>query len=224
MSTWNDLITQAFVNLGVIQPGEGITTSMQTDAQTRLNQLLSSLSTEQLTAFNQVKQSFSLVSGTAEYTLGAGGTFPTTGSLRAVKVTSWRAYYSTILSGGGPVLPMDQYGAIAQQQAGEVTSIPKAVGADTAYPLIHVRVFPPPSNTPGTIELAYYTPVTQISDFTVAISLPEGWEEMLQWGLAVQLYSQYARPGQTIEVIASNAQNAKASIVAQNTIGAQAAQ
>jgi hypothetical protein len=220
MSSWNDLIDQAFVDLGTIQVGESISAGMRTDAQTRFNQLLSSLSTEGLTVFNQVMQSFTLTAATVAYTLGSGGSFATTGSLRAVKVTAWRASYAGVLTGGGDILSMAEFGARAVQMAGEVSSIPKMVAADTAYPLINVRVFPPPSTAPGSLELAYYTPITQVTDFTATVALPEGWNQLLHFNLAVALSPQYTRQGGISQELAANAQNSKAVIVAQNTIGA----
>lgn len=219
MPSWNDLIDLSFQDLAVIQPGQTISgTQMQAPAQVMLNQLLSSLSTEQLTAYNQVMQTFALVAGQTNYTLGAGGTWSTVGGQRAQRVTAWRGFFATILSGGGPVLSMAAFDAAAQQMAGETSIIPKLLGADTAFPLINIRVFPPPSGTTGNVEVAYWTPVPQISDFSQSYNLPEGWALMLHWGLAVLLFPQYARVGQTIDVIVANAQNSKASIVAQNNM------
>jgi len=222
---WNDIIDLAFLDLGVTQPGEVITTSMRTDAQTRFNVLLSSLSTEGLTAFNQVFQSFALSANTTSYTLGVGGSFST--AVRAMKVTAWRAFYGGVLSSGGPVLSLAEFGAAAAQAqpTGETAPIPKIVGADTAYPFINVRLLPPPSFTPGNIELAYWTPITQIADFTQVVSgLPDGWTQMLHFQLAVVLAPQYARDGGISPELAANAQNAKASLVQQNVMGAQAPQ
>lgn len=216
--TWNDLIDLAFVDLAVTQPGESITTAIRTDAQSRLNMLLSGLNAEGRTVFNQVTQTFSLSAGTAAYTLGNGGTFSTTGSLRAQKVTFWEAN-ATNIRDGGAVLSLAHLGAVAREHTGDLRPIPKAVGADTAYPLINVRVSPAPSATPGTLTLGYWTPIAQISDFTAALSLPDGWPEMLHWNLALELFPQYARPGQTLDAIAAMAQNAKARLVDQNGMG-----
>lgn len=224
--TWNDLVDQAFQDLGVIQPGMTTNgTSLQTTGQLYLNQLISSLSTEELTAFQQIKETFSLQVGVMAYTLGNGGSFNT--GVRAQKVTAWRGSFGTILSRGGRILSFSEFDSAAQLLGGEQAAIPAIVGADTAYPLINVRVFPPPSNSPGVIELAFFTPLQQIVDFGQVPQLPDGWSSMLHFGLAVALYAIYARPGQTIDVLAANFQNAKAEVVAQNQMGAppqQAAQ
>jgi hypothetical protein len=213
---WDDLIDQAFVDLNVIQVGEAITTAMRTDARNRFNQLLSSLSTEGLTAFNQTTGTFPLVSGLTNYTLGVGGMFNI--AVRAQRVTAWRATFGGILSSGGRALSLEEFGASAMQAqpAGETAPIPKILGADTAYPLINIRILPPPGASPGLLELAYWTPITQVTDFTADISgVPEGWQQMLHFNLAVALSSQYTRGGISQE-LAANAQNSKASLVSQN--------
>lgn len=217
MSTWNELIDQSFTDIGTIQPGESITAAMRTHAQGLLNQLLSSLSTEGATAYTQKTYAFNLAAGQSSYTLGAGGTMNTTE--RVQRLTGWRANYSTLLQGGGPVVSLSDFGALAATKDGEVTSIPRVVGADTAYPLINVRVSPPPSNQPGSIEFTGWTAIAQVADFTATPTLPEGWPLMLRLQLALLLYPAYARQGGIPQELAASALNAKASIVNQNTAG-----
>jgi hypothetical protein len=93
------------------------------------------------------------------------------------------------------------------------------VAADTSYPLINVRVFPPPSNTPGTLELAYYTPVTQFVTVGDTISLPQGWQDMLHFNLAQRLYPQYPRPS-NMQMIWDMAQRTKAALMVENAMAA----
>jgi hypothetical protein len=218
MSLVSDILTEAFLDLAVIAPGETISTAMQTDAFLRLNQLLGSLSTEGATVFNQVEQTFNLVAGSVNYTLGSGGTFSTTGGLRAQKVTAWRANASGVLSSGGPALSMAEFGAIARQERGRLTAIPEAVGADTNYPLINIAVYPPPSSSPGTLTLHYWTPIPAFATVGDTVSLPPGYEDMLHFNLAVRLAPQYARATGITQELAANAQNSKASIIQQNTM------
>src|SRR5215472_8426075 len=148
MSLVSDIINEAFLDLGVITVNETISSAMQADAFMRLNQLLDSLNAEGLLVPNQVTQTFptgvnGLQAGVTAYTLGSGGVLATTGSLRAMKVTAWRAFYGGVLHGGGRVLSLAEFGEQAKQELGQVTAIPLIVGADTSYPLINVRVFPP---------------------------------------------------------------------------------
>jgi hypothetical protein len=238
MSLVSDIILQAFVDIGTITPGETITTAMQTDAFTRSNQLLGSLSTEGAMAFNQVMQQFNLLPGAAIYTLGSGGTFNTTGGLRAQRVTIWRATFSDMVK-GGPVLSLAEFASAAalEQKAlaelntqalltGQIASfpspigapIPSVVGADTAYPLINVRIFPAPLVQAGVIELGYWTPFAAFATVGDTVNFPPGYEEMFHWNLGLEIFPQFGRPSMK-DVVVAMAQKTKASIIQQNTMG-----
>ena len=215
----SDVINLAYLELSVISPQETISTAMQTDAFARLLSLLGSLNAEGLTIPQQVSQAWQLTAATSAYTLGSGGTLATTGTLRAQKVTAWRAYYSTVLSSGGRVLSLTEFGERARQLIGENSSIPSIVGADTAYPLINVRVFPPPSGTPGYLELDYWTPILDFASVETAITLPPGWVRILTFLLAQDLFGTYGRPS-LAQYIAGMAKDAKAALIVQNSMGA----
>jgi hypothetical protein len=219
VSTPTTIINQAFQDLKVLAPGGSVSTTVLNDAFVYLNQLISSLSIEGPMAFNQVRQTFNLVAEQPAYTLGSGGSFATTGGKRAVKVTSWRGSYNGVLSSGGAPLSVEDFGAQAKQVLGESTPIPSIVGADTAYPLINIRIHPPPGSTTGTLELGYWTPITQFATVTDVLAFEDGLEEMLHFNLAVILYPQYGRAGGIDPVLAANAQNSKAKIVAMNSAG-----
>lgn len=52
------------------------------------------------------------------------------------------------------------------------------------------------------------------------VNFPSGFEDALHFGLAVRLYHAYPRQGGIPPELAANAQNTKAAIVQQNTMGA----
>jgi hypothetical protein len=215
----SDIITGAFLDVGVITVNETITSAMQSDSFTRLNLLLDSLSAEGLVVPNQVMQPFALVANTDIYTLGSGGTFATTGGLRAMKVTAWRAWYVSVLRSGGRALSMAEFGEQAKQILGEQTPIPRIVGADTGYPNINVRVFPPPSATPGNLELSYWTPFVNFATVGDTVTMPPGFPRMLRCLLAADLYPQYPRPS-NMKLVYDNAKDAKAALMEQNAMAA----
>jgi hypothetical protein len=217
-TTVSQLIIQALIDLRFVPAGATVGTDIQTECFLRVNQLLASLSAEGAMVFNQVEQTFNLTAGTVAYTLGSGGTFPTTGGLRAQKVTSWRASYNGLLTSGGPALSMAEFGALAKQPLGEVAAVPDYLGADTSYPLINVRVTPPPSATPGTLELAYWTPITAFATVGDSINFPPGYERMLHYALAIDLHPRYGKPGAIDPALLNDAQVSKAAIVQQNTM------
>jgi hypothetical protein len=240
MSLVSDILNQAFVNLRVIPSGGTVGNDMQVAAFARLNQLLANLSTEGAMCFNQVIQSFALLASTSTYTLGAAGTFATTGGLRAQKVTGWRAI-SGDMAKGGAVLPLAEFGeaSAAKQQAlaelykmavleGVIATvpatltapIPSVLAADTSFPSINIRIFPPPPATGmGNVELAYWTPIPAFATVGDTVSLAPGYEQMLTYNLAVFLYPEYGDREQGLDpVLAQNAQQSKLAIIQQNTI------
>lgn len=239
----SDLIDEAFIDLGMTQPGVSVSSATQTNAFRMLNQMLLNWSAEGDTVFGKVMQTFTLVAGTSAYTLGNGGTFATTGNLRAQKVTAWLGTAGNMRE-GGDALAMDEFAAacVAAQASlaalyaeaateGVVTTVPSplvapiplVVGCDTAYPLINVRVFPQPSSSPGNLELAYWVPIVAFATVSDGLTgLPPGFEAAIHFNLAVELYPQYPRAGGMSEVLLSRAQNSKAALVAQNRVIANA--
>lgn len=208
-TTAGGIINEAFCDLGVIRPGEGVSATVMADCLMRLNQRLAAHSIEQLMAQTHVHTQYALQQGIVRYSMGVGGTFFTTS--RPLKVTGWRANYGNFYS-SGPVLTFDELQAASRDSLGSTTSIPSAVGADTAYPLINVGVYPPPSSAAGTLELSYWAALTQFIASTDAVNLPDGWEDFLHWDLAVALLPRYGRQGVDPTVLLSNAQQAKAKI------------
>jgi hypothetical protein len=217
MALVSDIFQRAFEDLGVVTVNETITAAMSTDAFARINPLLDSLSAEGLVAFNQVTQIFNLQPTVTAYTLGAGGSFPTSGGLRPMKVTAWRAFFSTLLHSGGRVLSFPEFGEQAKQLMGETTPIPSIVAADTSFPLINVRVFPPTGPTPGQIELAFDTPIVNFATAGDTISMPQGWLDLLEWQMAKRLYPQYPSPSRK-DLIWSMADETKANLMSQNAM------
>ncbi len=233
----SDLIDEAFIDLGMTQPGVSVSSATQLNAFRMLNQMLLNWSAEGLTVFGKVLQTFALSAGTSAYTLGSGGSFATTGSLRAQKVIAWLATSGDMREGGAP-LSMEEFGAacVAAQASlaalyaeaateGVVTTVPSPlvapvpllVGCDTAFPLINVRVFPQPSSSPGNLELAYWVPIVAFATVGDGLTgLPPGYEAAIHYNLAVQLAPQYSRTGGPDQILAANAQNSKAAIVEQN--------
>lgn len=209
----SDLIQLSYEDLAVVQPGEAISTTLQTVGFTTLNGFMGSLSAEKYSAFKQVLRTFALQAGVPGYTLGAGGTFDTT--VRAQRAEAWSAFSGNFRT-GGRILSFPEFQEQAKDPVGGSSTLPAIVGADEAYPLINLRVFPMPGVAPGQIEIAYWTPLVQFAAVGDAISLPEGWINTLRYGLAVLLYPRHARLGGLPPELAANAQNAKQSLVSQN--------
>jgi hypothetical protein len=214
-TTVAQIINQAFQDLKVIQAGDSITgLSMETGAFQQLNFLMDAFSSEELTVPNEVRQTFPLIAGQPEYTLGVGGIWNV--NPRAVKVRSWMATFGTFRNGGLP-LPLPVFATQAKDPVGSTASIPLILGADNAFPLINIHVFPTPGAGPGSMELLFWQAIAQFAATSDTITLPPGWFELLHWNLAEVLYPAYARVAQTTaEIVAAESQKAKQRIAAEN--------
>lgn len=213
MSLVSDIITQSFLDLGAIAPGEGITDAEETDAFGRLNQMVATWSTEQLTVYTVIHQSFTLTAGTDAYTLGAAGSLETAGGVVPVRITS-AASVSGNFRSPVKVVSFQTLTEMASDPLASTSVLAKLLAADNGWPSIGVRVFPMPAASPGSLQLDYWTAITAFAGVGSTVSLPPGFEAALHWSLAVELWPQYARPGNSIDIIAANATKAKAAIVA----------
>lgn len=77
MATVRDLIKGSLRLLGAIAPGETPSADEQAEALLALNSMISSWSTESLTIYSRVRESFTLTPGQQMRTLGVGGSFNT---------------------------------------------------------------------------------------------------------------------------------------------------
>lgn len=215
----SDLIVQAFINLAVIQPGEGITSTMQTSALAYLLQMQAGWVAEDLMNFNAVELGFPLTANVDGYTLGIGGTFDTFAQ-NITRVTSWGARSGNFTSGGN-ISTIDQFHA-AQNAKAAIAVLPELVAADNHYPLITIRVYPFPTPVYGSGTMAtlllkgwYQTPAFGALSDSVD-NLPPGYQAALHFNLAIALSPQFSRVGGVTPELAANAQTSKGIIVAKN--------
>jgi hypothetical protein len=209
----SDLINEAFLNISGFAVGEGLTSAEQTDAFMRLNQIISSWSTEQLTVPNMTHTAFTLAAGTSNYTLGTGGTLVT--SARPLRVTGASSVSGNFRS-NVEVMSFEKFAATVSDPLAAATVLATKLAADGSFPSINLRVFPTPAATPGTLWLDYWMAIAQFATVGDTVALADGFELALQLALAVHLYPQYGRSGGIDPVLAANAQSAKASLVDKN--------
>lgn len=212
--TVSDIITSAFVNLAVIRPGETIdATTMRDPAFIVLQQVWSGMSAEPTMAYLVYHQAFTLVAGTETYTVGTGGTLVSTA--RPVQILGWQSASGNFRN-GGRVISFDELRALAKDNLGATSVIAQAVAADMLFPAINIQVFPKPATAPGTLTLDYTSPLVPFAAVTDVLALPDGYEAMLTFNLALALAPQYARQSGVPAALAANAQNSKALIAAKN--------
>lgn len=210
----SDLIIQSFLNLATIDPGVGITTAEQTDAFLRLNQLIASWSTEQFSVYatNHISFPGSVIAGTSSYTVGPGGTLATIS--RPVRITS-AAAFSGAFSVPVEVLSFADFEAKTLNPTGRTSVLPECIGVDANFPLVNLKVFPPPAASPGTLVLDFWTVLGAFVSVGDSINFPPGYERALHLALSVELWPQYPKQSD-FAVIKGMADDAKNSLMQLN--------
>ena len=206
----SDIITSAFLNLGVIQPGDSVSSPMQGDAFTRLNQMVQNWSAEGAMVYNMYHQSFSLTPTVADYTVGTSGSLTSTAT--PVKISSWRSQ-SGRFNNGGKAISYDEFATAAKDPLGTSSALVALLAADNAIPM-NIRVSPTPDSSAGALILNYWAILAAFASVSTPMTLPLWYEQALHWGLAEQLYGNYQRPGVSLEYVADEAKVAKDRVMA----------
>ncbi len=224
-NTVADLIDEAFIDLGYMQPGDSISPDMLGNAFRMINQLISSWGAERLVNPKLTHTTFPIISaGTSAYTMGTTGFLTTTAV--PIQVTGW-TQNSGQFSTGGKIISFDEFRAKTLNATARRSVLAELVAADQSYPLITVEMFPTPDTAPGDLRLDYYMALAPFASTATTVDLPPGYELALHSNLAVALAPQYARSSGITPELAALAQNSKAVIVQKNAeilgIGQQAA-
>lgn len=191
-STARDLVTAAAKDLGFIAEGETLTAAASSDGLDALNRILDQLKAEKLAIYTVTRTTWTLVSGTQNYTVGSGGTVNV-----ARPVFVERVGYIETSTDPDTEVPLvmfteDGWRGVVQKAA---TSIQPTNGYyNPTYPLGTLSLWPVP--TSSTLLGVLYAPaaLSEFSTLSTAVSLPPGYRELLVTSLAVRLAKPFGRP------------------------------
>tara|TARA_R110000751_G_scaffold210465_1_gene314197 strand:- start:397 stop:1137 length:741 start_codon:yes stop_codon:yes gene_type:complete len=194
--TVTELITGALQDLRVIQTGEVVSADDAALGLSRLNDWINTLETERLTVYTLSRTTWTIVSGTASYTIGTGATVNVarpTGPL-AIQNIGFQdtAPDTTIEYNLGPPLTEDAYDGISQKTL--TSTFPQVWYYNPTYDASGYGILIPyPIPTSTTLEGVIYSP-SPVSEFTAVtdtIALPPGYRRFLRTGLAIELSSAF---------------------------------
>jgi hypothetical protein len=184
-----DIITAALKDLGVLAAGEVATAYDADDGLISMNRLIDQYKAERLMIFTETRTTFTIVSGTATYTVG------TTGTVAVARPVFLRAvnYLDSSDSVEVPLTPLTEDGFVALADKTAESEQPTHFYYNPTYPLGALRLWPEPQAS--TLSGVLYAPaaVAGFAAITTSVSLPPGYERMLQKNLAVELAPTYGR-------------------------------
>lgn len=186
-----ELITSSLVMTGALAQGETPNNNDAQDAFVRLNRMVSGWANQRLTIFVTQRNVYSLVANQGTYTIGPSGNFNQSRPI-------WISYAGLILTTPSPdvEIPLTIY-TIKDYWLNAVkdltSTLPTALYYNPTFPSSGVTVgmgqiifWPIPTEVN---QVALYTPI-QLAEFAALstdYSLPPGYEDALEYNLAVRL-------------------------------------
>ncbi len=207
-----DLITSAFENLNVFQPGASIPAVDSQGALNRLNRLLGQWAIQSLTIPNVTRDVFALTGGKGgpsnPYSIGPGGDLNTDKPPSAAYITG----VSVLLGGTLPAVEVprafytdDAYNAIAikDQPSSLFTGLYYNATYTTGFGT--VNLWPVPNTNLNSLVLYHESPLVSFADLFTTYTLPLGYDEALIYNLERRLAGPYGRAMPADDLLMANA-------------------
>lgn len=186
MTTAQDTIAGALRLLGVVGPGQPVSSDDSATMLALLNEFLEDLSTQNLAIFTPVDQTFALVPGVSSYTVGPSGTFV---GFRPIQIDTVRVLYQTIIY----VIDMmdrDRFNAIPYP--GQTGILPLEWNYDATATNGTLNIWPIPT-TAMPIILTQNQQLAQIPTLATVLTFPPGYARMLRYNLAKEAQDEYGK-------------------------------
>ncbi len=208
-ATANDLISRSLRLISVIGSGRRTASANEiADGLVTLNAMMESFSIQRGMIYQILEETHTLSSGTADYSIGTGGTINTD---RPVRIEN-----AFIRDSSGYDYPLTQINNLAYDTVTlkTIVSRPQYFFYDEIFPLAFIRLLYVP-NAGETLHFNSWKALQTFSSTTTAISLPLGYEDMIVYNLAIRLHGEY--PGSSMnDDIRTVARDAKKNVLSIN--------
>ena len=189
--TVRHLIRRSLLLLGVISGTEPMTADEAQDGLDALNALVASWSLEHLLVYHTPRVDVPLVPRQGRYTWGPGGDIAGPRPVRLAAALLHVTDTSEPIEWPLAVWDQAAYEAgIAQKTLSN--AYPLGVWLEPAFPLAVLHVYFVPQ-APYTLGLFPWLPLPGFASIDMLVSLPEGYERALVYGLAVELAPMYGK-------------------------------
>lgn len=194
MTTARDIINLALKDAGVVGVGQSALAEDVNDAFTKLNWMISQWQRKRWLVFQTVDLPFTST-GAQTYTVGPTGNFNV-----AVRPDKLEAAYFRQLIQSQPnqvdypltLIPsMENYSRLALKK---LSTFPQAIYYDPGYPLGTIYPWPVPQATIYEIHLIVKQQLTQFTNLSDTVNLPEEYRAALELNLVLRLGPQYGIP------------------------------
>lgn len=186
-----DLLTEAYLDLGVIAEGEPLSAAMANTGLSKLNSMFDSWNLEKLTVYGSTATAFPLVSGQTSYTMGWGGNFNVA---RPIKIVGAYIRDVSVPAANRMDLPLQiltdkEYRNYPYKS--DSATIPFGIWVNYTAPMAVVTLLPAATNTNFNLILwqeSTFSSVSLYQEFAFA----QGYRETIVANLALRLSPSYA--------------------------------
>ena len=185
MATAGDVINSALRSIGQLAEGETPSAETSADCLTLLNEMLDSWSNERLMAPYLQEESFSLVGGTATYTIGTSQDFNTA---RPIRVDD--ASYTLLNGVSYPLRGINkaQYDSIPVKAT--QNTFPSVFYYEASYPNASITFYEVPNAT-LTFKMVSWKMQTTMASLATSFSVQPGEIRAIRANLAIEIASQF---------------------------------
>ena len=192
MADVRDIVTDALRELGVLAATETASADEANHGFVAFNRLVDGLMAEELAIYQTTRTTWTLVSGTQDYTLGTGGTINVARPVYIDHINFVDTEPDNDIEYQLQPLTDDAWSRVPIKSL--PAPLPTSYYYNPTFPLGTVQLWPIP--TKSTLLGALYAPqaVPEFASLSTAVSLPPGYRRMLVKNLAVELAPSYERP------------------------------
>lgn len=199
-----DLISASLTELNVLAAGEVATSADALLGLAALNRLIDQWQAENLMLFAETRTTWTIVSGTQDYTVGTGGTVNVARPVFIDHVNFQDTSTDPDTEHPTSSLTDDAWAAIPQKAL--TSPMPSCSYFNDAFPLATLSFWPVPTSTTLQGVLYAKTALSELSALTTSILLPPGGQRMIVKNLAAELAPSYSRqPDQLMMMQAADA-------------------
>lgn len=208
MTTAFDIIKSAMRKAGIITKTESPSSDEIMDGLESLNSMLDSWANDALNVPARTLESFNLVGGQANYTIGVGGDFNTIRPITIIAAYTREGTIDDNLS----IVSDENYAELTQKSS---QGTPRLVNYTNAHPLSTIRLYP----TPDSSYQLFILSEKQLGNYSLfdTVNLPSGWIRAIVYQLAVEIAPEYGQPvSNEVAAIALESMSKIRSAVARN--------
>jgi hypothetical protein len=191
MSTANALILAAYQKIGYYAPNETMTAADSSLGMQQLTMMLDSWSNQPQACFAITENSFLLVPGQSQYSIGTSGGANVVAT-RPIRIMEGPgAAYCQDVNGNNfsvEVVTREKWNQIGNRSSLTSSNLPDTLFYDPQMPLGLINLWPQPNSAGYTLFFDSYLQLADPASLVAPFTLPPGYEKAIQDNLAVELW------------------------------------